>query len=540
MPKKYHQEYQDRVESHFDVSILTIPILIIGIIMAIQLYFTNIFNEKYILFFSICVVLLFGSMILNDKGILRYRSHKLALLTAAHVFAGLGLLYFTNPTVPYSYAWILLSVVTFEEFKYKGLTLSLSVYALVLLSYLMFFGDINTTTITLFVAQLSIVSLISIVLAQSRYLSTHELQELIKTSQSEEFERQRLQTLINSMKDAVMIINGQGYINQYNAILLSILDTNLQIKNANVDDLFKLKDAKGRPFKFRKILKDLNSSTSLELINDIGMGESVVLDVEISQVKVSYKNSMQEGFIVIAKDITKKKSLEEERDEFISVVSHELRTPVATAEASISNALFFLEKKDTNQDKIENSITEAHKQVVSMGEMLGDISNLSRAEKDISQADCAVISPKEIRDDIFSAFKERAEEKGLVLKVKVQSDAPSISTSKIYLTEVVNNLVSNAIKYTEKGSVTIELTLINNSDLRISVKDSGIGLSKNDQKHIFDKFWRSEDYKTRKSNGMGLGLYVTKKLVQKIGGKISVNSQKDEGSEFIIEIGNLR
>ena len=135
MPKKYHQEYQDRVESHFDVSILTIPILIIGIIMAIQLYFTNIFNEKYILFFSICVVLLFGSMILNDKGILRYRSHKLALLTAAHVFAGLGLLYFTNPTVPYSYAWILLSVVTFEEFKYKGLTLSLSVYALVLLSY---------------------------------------------------------------------------------------------------------------------------------------------------------------------------------------------------------------------------------------------------------------------------------------------------------------------------------------------------------------------------------------------------------------------
>ena len=131
-------------------------------------------------------------------------------------------------------------------------------------------------------------------------------------------------------------------------------------------------------------------------------------------------------------------------------------------------------------------------------------------------------------------------EKGLVLKVKIQSDAPSISTSKIYLTEVVNNLVSNAIKYTETGSVTIELTLINNSDLRISVKDSGIGLSKNDQKHIFDKFWRSEDYKTRKSNGMGLGLYVTKKLVQKIGGKISVNSQKDKGSEFIIEIGNLR
>lgn len=540
MPKKYHQDYQDKVESHFDVSILTVPILIIGIIMAIQLYFTNIFNEKYILFFSICVVLLFGSMILNDKGILRYRSHKSVLLIAAHLFAGLGLLYFTNPTVPYSYAWILLSVVTFEEFKYQGLSLSLIAYALVLLLYLMFFGDINTTLVTLSVAQLAIVSLISMVLAQSRYLSTHELQELIKTSQSEEFERQRLQTLINSMKDAVMIINSQGYINQYNAALLSILDTNLQIKNSNVDNLFKLKDAKGRSFKFQKILKDLNSTTNLELTNNISMGESIVLDVEISQVKVSYKNSMQEGFIVIAKDITKKKSLEEERDEFISVVSHELRTPVATAEASISNALFFLEKKDSNQNKIEKSISEAHKQVVSMGEMLGDISNLSRAAKDISQDDCVTITPKEIRDSIFSSFKERAEEKGLVLKVKVEANAPPISTSRIYLTEVVNNLVSNAIKYTEKGSVTIELNLTNDDNLSISVKDTGIGLSRNDQKHIFDKFWRSEDYKTRKSSGMGLGLYVTKKLAQKIGAKITISSQKNKGSEFIVEIGNLR
>ena len=175
-----------------------------------------------------------------------------------------------------------------------------------------------------------------------------------------------------------------------------------------------------------------------------------------------------------------------------------------------------------------------------MGEMLGDISNLSRAEKDISESDCVLISPKEIRDGIFAAFKERAEEKGLVLKVKVGSGSPSIVTSKVYLTEILNNLVSNAIKYTQEGSVTVELSLSDDQKLKIAVKDSGIGLSKNDQKHIFDKFWRSEDYKTRQSSGMGLGLYVTKKLVQKIGGKISLNSEKDKGSEFTLELGSLR
>lgn len=542
MPKNYHQDYQDKVESHFDVSILTIPILIIGIIMAIQLYFTSLFNETYILFFSICVVLLFGSMILNDRGVLKYRSHKLALLAAAHLFAGLGLLLFANPTVPYSYAWILLTVVTFEEFKYKGLILSLTVYASVLLSYLFIVsnGIVNTTNVTLAIAQLAVVSLISIVLAQSRYLSTHELQELIKTSQSEEFERQRLQTLINSMKDAVMIINGQGYINQYNAILLSILNTNLPVKNANIDNLFNLKDSKGRTFKFQKILKDLDNGLTLELANYLDTNEPIILEVEISPVKISYKNSMQKGYIIIAKDITKKKSLEEERDEFISVVSHELRTPVATAEASVSNALFFLDKKSSDQSQIKQAIEDAYKQVMAMAEMLGDISNLSRAEKEISESDCIIVSPKEIRESIFNAFKLRAEEKGLLLKVKLKADAPSILTSKVYITEIINNLVSNAIKYTQKGSVIVELSLKNVDNLKIVVQDTGIGLSSNDQKHIFDKFWRSEDYKTRQSGGMGLGLYVTKKLVKKIGGQISFISEKNKGSEFTVEIGNLR
>jgi hypothetical protein len=120
MPKRYHQDYQDKVESHFDVSIISVPIIIIGLIMAIQLYFTDIFNENYILFFSICIVLLFVSLILNDRGKLKLRFQKLILIGFAHLFAALALLFFTSPIVPYSYAWILLAVVTFEDFKKLG------------------------------------------------------------------------------------------------------------------------------------------------------------------------------------------------------------------------------------------------------------------------------------------------------------------------------------------------------------------------------------------------------------------------------------
>ena len=544
MPKKYHQNYQDKVESHFDVSILSVPILIIGLIMAFQLYFTDIFNERYILFFSISVLLLFISLILNDRGSLKFRSRKKFLLIMAHVFAGLGLLFFTNPTVPYSYAWIILSVVTFEEFKFKGLALSLASYALVLILYPVIDKTmpVNSTTITLLTAQFAIVAMVSYILAQARHLSIAELQELVKTSKSEEFERKRLQTLINSMQDAVMIVNEQGYINQYNAALLAILDTNSEIANSNLDKLFKLKDEKGKTVRFRNILSEARGDLNLELINNFGKDDNMVLEFEISPVRVSYQNAMQEGFIVFAKDITKQKSLDEERDEFISVVSHELRTPVATAEASISNLKFFLNQDSKfNQKDLKNSAEQAHKQILSIAEMLGDLSNLNRSAKVITDDDCSLIKPTDIRNLIFDNFKNKAKEKNLSLKVIVKRGAPSINTSKVYLVESINNLISNAIKYTNEGSVEVVIgpDQADKAKLKVEVEYTGIGLSKSDQQHIFDKFWRSEDYQTRKNGGMGLGLYVTKKLITKIGGTIFVKSRKGEGSKFTIIVGNI-
>jgi two-component system phosphate regulon sensor histidine kinase PhoR len=542
MPKRYHQDYQDKVESHFDVSIISVPIIIIGIIMAVQLYFTNIFNESYILFFSICVVLLFAALILNDKGKLKFRFQKLMLIGFAHLFAALALLYFANPMVPYSYAWILLAVVTFEEFKKTGLLLSLAIYAGVVFGWIYLGGHIepNTTNLTLGLAQVAIVSLISIILAQSRYLSTRELRELIRTSQSEDFEKQRLQTLINSMADAVMVVSDEGYINQYNAAVLSILDTNEQIKNKNLDQLFKLKDQRSKPVDLTKLLGNIQSVTNLELTNQLADDDQLVLDFEVSPVKMTYQNTMQKGFIIIVRDVTKQKSLDEERDEFISVVSHELRTPVATAEASISNLKFFLEKDGRlNKKVLKDAATEAHDQVMAISEMLTDISSLSRTEKNLDDLDLSLIKPEEIRSEIFNSYKSKAEEKGLKLSVSIDADIPGIFTSKLYLFEIVSNFVSNAIKYTESGSVTVKLGSVGGKNLIISVKDTGIGLSKNDKQHIFDKYWRSEDYRTRKNGGMGLGLYVTKKLIDKISSSVEVKSSLNKGSEFILTVKGL-
>ena len=112
-------------------------------------------------------------------------------------------------------------------------------------------------------------------------------------------------------------------------------------------------------------------------------------------------------------------------------------------------------------------------------------------------------------------------------------------TSRLYLHEILQNFVTNSIKYTKKGGLVLSAKPITGG-VEFSVKDTGIGISKSDKKRVFDKFFRSEDYRTRESNGTGLGLYVTMKLAKIINAKLRVESAINEGSEFFIEVPNLR
>ena len=111
-----------------------------------------------------------------------------------------------------------------------------------------------------------------------------------------------------------------------------------------------------------------------------------------------------------------------------------------------------------------------------------------------------------------------------------------VTVPSMVIEEIMQNLITNAIKYTEKGSVTIGVEPIAGDDThaRFYVKDTGIGISKSDMEHIFQRFWRSEDYRTRQTNGTGLGLHVVDQLATKSGAKVDVISQLNGGSKFRI------
>ena len=351
-------------------------------------------------------------------------------------------------------------------------------------------------------------------------------------------EHQRLNTLINSMADAVIAVDEFAKIVEFNAAALNILDINNLSLNTPLNEVFKPVDKDNRPVDIIDlVLSTKVPTTNRDLLLTYQDNSRINLYISIAPVRLSYGSNGQSGYVLLVRDITREKSLEEERDEFISVASHELRTPIAITEGNISNAMFMANKMNAS-DQIKQALKSAHDQVIFLSEMINDLSTLSRAERNSLQIEAGEINVQELIDSLNNSYKDQAKLKNLQFICKADPDVSSLYSSQLYVKEILQNFITNAIKYTEHGSVTLQAKSIDNGVI-FSVEDTGIGISKADQEKVFDKFFRSEDYRTRKSNGTGLGLYVTIKLAKLIHAQVKLDSELNQGSRFTIEVPNL-
>jgi PAS domain S-box-containing protein len=358
-------------------------------------------------------------------------------------------------------------------------------------------------------------------------------------AQNADLERERLTSLINSMADGVIAIDEHAKIVLYNGAALNILDVNSTITGRPLQNVMKVVDQNGQPIALKQhILEVKTQETSRDLRLSYPDGSTINLYMSIAPVKLGYGQHGMSGYVVLVRDITREKSLEEERDEFISVVSHELRTPIAIAEGNIGNAEFILEKsKDI--DQIKGALAQAHSQVNFLSGMINDLSTLSRAERGKLAVEIEEINAYELVDELGKLYTPDAQAKGLELLTEPDRNLELLLSAKLYVREILQNFITNSIKYTEKGHVTIGAHKRAGGVL-FTVNDTGIGISKADQEKVFDKFFRSEDFRTRQNNGTGLGLYVTMKLTRLIHAEISLHSELNKGSEFSIFIPNLK
>ncbi|HWB39203.1 MAG TPA: ATP-binding protein [Candidatus Saccharimonadales bacterium] len=440
---------------------------------------------------------------------------------------------------PYMVLMPIVGVLVYKEFGLRRMSyILLAMFAFVTLRYFQeysyhdrqnFVNYLMTYVFTLTITYYVIIYL---------QLSRQELNALERSTSQVEANQQRVESLINNITDGVIAVDHLLRVNIYNAAALDILDVNINIRGKKLTELFNPINAEQQTVDVEELLSGTETPTiNRDLRLKYKDGSISNLFVGINPIYLGYGRSANNGYTVILRDITREKSLEEERDEFISVVSHELRTPIAIAEGNIGNAEFVMDKtKDVA--KIKPALKEAHTQVLFLADMINDLSTLSRAERGKLEVEVTGINVHDFMTELADAYKLEAKQKGLKLQLELDPKLELLKSSQLYVREVLQNFITNAIKYTEKGGITLAAEA-DPKGVRFSVTDTGIGISKADQERVFDKFFRSEDFRTRKANGTGLGLYVTMKLARLIHAEIDVTSELNKGSTFMIFIPNL-
>jgi signal transduction histidine kinase len=226
-------------------------------------------------------------------------------------------------------------------------------------------------------------------------------------------------------------------------------------------------------------------------------------------------------------DLQQQKETEKKKDEFISIVSHELKTPLTSLSALVQLASAKL--KNNPDDFLSGAMEKAGVQVKKMTAMINGFLNVSRLESGKIPIDRQVFKLDEAITDVIKETELTAATHQIKLG---PCGTVSVFADKEKITSVITNLVSNALKYSPKGSpIDIECQVTAGA-VRVSVQDEGIGISKDDQEQLFERYYRVENDDTKYISGFGIGLYLSAEIVRRHGGSIGVISEPGAGSTF--------
>jgi signal transduction histidine kinase len=275
------------------------------------------------------------------------------------------------------------------------------------------------------------------------------------------------------------------------------------------------------------------SSLTLVTKND----KKIMLSLVVSPVGESGS-----GVITVFHDVTKEKAEEREKAEFISTASHEMRTPVASIEGYLGLAL----NPNTAQidARARDFIMKAHGSAEHLGRLFQDLLDVAKSEDGRMSNNPSVINLVTFVRDIVLGLKDKAEAKELRITYKPMPEdsterhiapAYSVNLDKDHIREIVDNLIENAIKYTPKGEIVVDVTG-DDDHVTVSVTDSGIGIPAEDIPHLFQKFYRVDNKDTREIGGTGLGLFLSRRLAEMMGGRIWVESKYGTGSTFFVQL----
>lgn len=233
------------------------------------------------------------------------------------------------------------------------------------------------------------------------------------------------------------------------------------------------------------------------------------------------------------RDRQRAEAADQSKSQFLANMSHEVRTPLnAIIGYNDAMLLGYVGKFEPKQTELLQNIQNNSRRLLNL---INDILDLSKIESGSMQVYVAPMSPRKVISETVESLGALADRKQIGLTVTYEGNVPELVMSDAgKLQQIVTNLVSNAIKFTEKGSVDVIVAPAPNESWRITVRDTGIGMPKDATEYIFDPFQQVDGSTTRRHQGTGLGLAITRRLVEKLEGKIEVETELGKGSTFSV------
>ena len=356
--------------------------------------------------------------------------------------------------------------------------------------------------------------------------------------------------VLNTIDSGVIIVLPTGIIEYINPAAVSLLGGQMaqNFLGAKLEDILKLENGQGVaiPAQNNLVFHAVNNGqnyTTREyfLVNLQGQKKPVAF-------KIITAHSPKNERIVTFYDITSELEAESEQTEFISTASHEMRTPVASIEGYLGLALN--PKTATIDERAKKYLEEAHKSSQHLGKLFRDLLDVTKLDDKRIKAHLTPIEVTSTVRSIAEGQIPKMSEKNIHFTFGSSSSANMNGGRVInqevfaaidvdFLREIINNLIENAIKYTNNGG-GIWVNVRGDGDrVLINVTDTGIGISPEDSKHVFQKFYRADNSETRTIGGTGLGLYIVKERVEAMSGSTWVESTFGEGSTFYVAFPRL-
>ena len=351
--------------------------------------------------------------------------------------------------------------------------------------------------------------------------------------------------VLNSIDEGVMIVHSSGIVVLVNPAAMRLLGTSdpNMVENLQLASILNLENSEGA-----KIEDDVNP-----VLRAVMNGENfetrdlILVSVQEQRrpvaISVVCTTTGQNERIITLRDIARELEEEGEQADFISTASHEMRTPVASIEGYLGLALN--PKTATIDERARKYLEEAHASSKHLGRLFKDLLDVTKLDDKKIRVQLTPVEMASTVRSIANGQVPMMSEKGIHYTFGANA-ARSDNTTRVvnqevyasvdidFLREAVNNLVENAIKYTASGGGIWVNVRGDDDRVLINVTDTGIGISPDDLKHVFQKFYRADNSQTRTVGGTGLGLYLVKQRVEAMGGKVWAESSFGEGSTFYL------